>query len=195
PSPRVMTMSPRRVVVPPRISSSAWEAVSGIFLLACSPVGPLACFLTNVGSRSRERLRDRRVDAAIGEDHLRNAFVDRLDGAQHHAASIDADAQRVFARAFEDTAVEAREAHGVDAFGLQLLDPHLVQLAAVDHLEDLERAPIGSPADVPGLAGYELRRMPERFRDGIGGLRAAMHEQELSAFAAKRHDVRNDGVN
>ena len=30
---------------------------------------------------------------------------------------------------------------------LQLFDPHLVQLAAVDHLEDFQRAPIGAPAD------------------------------------------------
>ena len=77
---------------------------------------------------------------------------------------------------------------------LELLDPHLVELAAVDHLEDLERAAIGAAADVPGLAGHELRRVAERFGDRIGRLRAAVHEQQLRALRAQRHDVGHDGV-
>ena len=96
--------------------------------------------------------------------------------------------------AFEDAAVEPRQADGVDALRLQLLDPHLVQLAAVDHLEYFERAAIGAAADVAGLARHELRGMAERLGDGVGRLRAAMNEQQLGAFRAQGDDVGDDSV-
>src|SRR5918993_3203080 len=80
PSPRTMTTSPRRTVVPPRMSSSA-SALLRTFLLACWPVGLLACCLANVRPCARERARDWLLDASVGEDHLADACVDRLDGA------------------------------------------------------------------------------------------------------------------
>ena len=95
---------------------------------------------------------------------------------------------------FEDASVEPGQADRVDALPLQLLDPHLVELAAVHHLEDLERAAIGAAADVTGLAGHELRRVAERLGHRIGRLRAAVHEQQLGPLRPQRHDVRHDGV-
>src|SRR5688572_13689275 len=74
PAPLVMTTSPRRAVVPPRIRSST-----------------SACFicLGNVSPCAFECTRDGGADAAIGKDHRADAFVDRLDRAHDlflHAA-------------------------------------------------------------------------------------------------------------
>src|SRR5918993_2303677 len=84
-----MTTSPRRAVVPPRMSSSLSALVS--FLLACWPAGPLACwpagllacFLANVSTRARQRARDWFLDAAVGEDHLADPCFDRLHCAHN----------------------------------------------------------------------------------------------------------------
>ena len=47
---------------------------------------------------------------------------------------------------------------------------------------------------MPGLAGHELRRMAQRLGDRVGGLRAAVHEQQLRALRAQRDDVGDDGI-
>ena len=110
------------------------------------------------------------------------AGVYMLDGArpvvaQHHALAVNAHAQRILARAFKDAPVEAAQPHRVDARALQLLHPHLVELAAVDHLEDFERASVGAAAHIAALAGHKCRRVAQRLGHFVCGLGAAMHQQ------------------
>ncbi len=125
--------------------------------------------------------------------------VDGLDGAgpvvaQHHAPAVDAHAQLVLALALENAPIQTAETHGVDIRPLEFFDPHLVELAAVDHLEDLQRAPIRASAHIAALAGHKLGRMAQRLSDLVGGLGAAMHQQQFLARRPQRGNILNNGI-
>ncbi len=109
--------------------------------------------------------------------------------AQHLLFAILDDANNRFARTFQQTTVETGETDSVHAQALQALNDQFVDLPRCRHQKQFQRLAVSITARITGWRGDKTRRMPYLLREGIGFVRAAMHQNATLSGARERRKV------